>query len=140
LVQNAQHIGLIDTVFEALGNNKSFSETCDFRRLHAIRHNQQAKEKNARQIHTTCQPTCTTKKDKVMTILALINEQQLQDSIEGYYSSFISCKLTIHCTPSGSIIFIIFDNIFGGIIFMNNTATSTDISQCAKHMFLMIDI
>jgi hypothetical protein len=40
----------------------------------------QAKEKNTRQIHTTCQPTGTTKKDKVKTVLALINELQLQDS------------------------------------------------------------
>jgi hypothetical protein len=80
LVQNAQNIGMVDTVFEALVNDKSFSETCNFLRSHAIRHDQQAKEKNARQIHTTCQPTGTTKKDKVKTVLALINELQLQDS------------------------------------------------------------
>jgi adenylosuccinate synthase len=80
LVQNAQNIGMVDTVFEALVNDKSFSETCNFLRSHAIRHDQQAKEKNARQIHTTCQPTGTTKKDKVKTFLALVNELQLQDS------------------------------------------------------------
>jgi hypothetical protein len=80
LVQNAQNIGMVDTVFEALMNDKSFSETCNFLRSHAIRHDQQAKEKNARHIHNTCQPTGTTKKDKVKTVLALINELQLQDS------------------------------------------------------------
>jgi hypothetical protein len=64
LVQNAQNIGMVDTVFEALVNDKSFSETCNFLRSHAIRHDQEAKEKNTRQIHTTCQPTGTTKKDK----------------------------------------------------------------------------
>jgi hypothetical protein len=71
---------MVDTVFEALVNDKSFSETCNFLRSHAIRHDQQAKEKNARQIHTICQPTGTTKKDKIKTVLALINELQLQDS------------------------------------------------------------
>jgi adenylosuccinate synthase len=80
LVQNAQNIGMVNTVFEALVNNKSFSEICNFLRSHAIRHNQQRKEKNARQIHTTCQPMGTTKKDKVKTVLALIHELQLQDS------------------------------------------------------------
>jgi adenylosuccinate synthase len=80
LVQNAQNIGMVDTVFEALVNDKSFSEICNFLRSHAIRHDQQAKEKNARQIHTTCQPMGTIKKDKVKTVLALINELQLQDS------------------------------------------------------------
>jgi hypothetical protein len=80
LVQNVQNIGMIDTVFEALVNDKSFLETCNFLRSHAIRHDQQAQEKNARQIHTSCQPTCTTKKDKVKTVLARINELQLQDS------------------------------------------------------------
>jgi hypothetical protein len=80
LVQNAQNIGMVDTVFEALVNDKSFSETCNFPRSHAIGHDQRAKEKNARQIHNTCQPTGTTKKDKIKTVLALINELQLQDS------------------------------------------------------------
>jgi hypothetical protein len=80
LVKNAQNIGMVDTVFEVLVNDKSFSETCNFLRSHAIRHDQQAKAKNARQIHKTCQPTGTTKKDTVKTVLALINELQLQDS------------------------------------------------------------
>jgi adenylosuccinate synthase len=80
LVQNAQNIGTVDTIFEVLVNDKYFSETCHFLRSHAIRLDQQAREKNARQIHTTCQPTGTTKKDKVKTVLALIKEMQLQDS------------------------------------------------------------
>jgi hypothetical protein len=75
MVQNAQNIGMVDTGFEALVNDKSFSETCNFLRSHAIIHDQQAKEKNARQIHTG-----TTTKDEVKTVLTLINELQLQDS------------------------------------------------------------
>jgi hypothetical protein len=34
----------------------------------------------------------------------------------------------------------IFHNILGGISFENYVATSTGISQCSKHMFLMIDL
>jgi hypothetical protein len=45
LVQNAQHIGMVDTVFEALVDDKSFLETCNFLRSHAIRHDQPNKEK-----------------------------------------------------------------------------------------------
>jgi hypothetical protein len=71
---------MADTVFDALVDDKSFSETCNFLRSHAIRHDQQVKEKNTRHIHNTCQPTGTTKKDKVKTVLELINELQLQDS------------------------------------------------------------
>jgi hypothetical protein len=80
LVQNAQSIGMIDTVFEALVGIKSFTETCNFLRSHAIRLDQQAKEKSTRQIHNTYQPTGTTRKDKVKTVLALINDLQIQDS------------------------------------------------------------
>jgi hypothetical protein len=54
-VQNMQNIGLIDTVFEELVSDKSFIETCNFLRLHAIRLDQQYKEKAARQIHNTRQ-------------------------------------------------------------------------------------
>jgi hypothetical protein len=49
-VQNAQNIGLVDTVFEELVSDKSFIEICDFLRSHAIRLDQQYKEKAARQI------------------------------------------------------------------------------------------
>jgi hypothetical protein len=80
MMQNAQKIGMIDAVFEALVSDKSFSETCNFLRSHANRHDQQTKEESARQIHDTYQPTSTTKKDKVKTVLALINELQIQDS------------------------------------------------------------
>jgi hypothetical protein len=44
-VQNAQNIGLVDTVFEELVSDKSFIETCNFLRSHAIRLDQQYKEK-----------------------------------------------------------------------------------------------
>jgi hypothetical protein len=47
-VQNNQNIGLIDTVFEELVSDKSFIETCNFLRSHAIRLDQQYKEKAAR--------------------------------------------------------------------------------------------
>jgi hypothetical protein len=36
LVQNAQNIGMVDTVFEALVSDKSFLEKCNFLRSHAI--------------------------------------------------------------------------------------------------------
>jgi hypothetical protein len=36
-VQNAQNIGLVDTAFEELVSDKSFIETCNFLRSHAIR-------------------------------------------------------------------------------------------------------
>jgi hypothetical protein len=80
LVQNAQNIGMVDTVFEALVDDKSFLETCNFLRSHAIRHYQQNKEKNARQINSTSQSPGTTKMDTIKTVLALINELQVQDS------------------------------------------------------------
>jgi hypothetical protein len=54
-VQNSQNIGLVDTVFEELVSDKSFIETCNFLRSHAIRLDQQYKEKAARQIHNASQ-------------------------------------------------------------------------------------
>jgi hypothetical protein len=71
---------MVDTVFEALVSDKSFLETCNFLRSHAIRHDQQNKEKNARQINSTSQSPGATKKDKIKTVLALTNELQVQDS------------------------------------------------------------
>jgi hypothetical protein len=44
-VQNAQNIGMVDTVFEELVIDKSFIKTCNFLRSHAIRLDQQYKEK-----------------------------------------------------------------------------------------------
>jgi hypothetical protein len=44
-VQNAQNIGLVDAVFGELVSDKSFIETCNFLRSHAIRLDQQYKEK-----------------------------------------------------------------------------------------------
>jgi hypothetical protein len=44
-VKNAQNIGLVDTVFEELVSDKSFIETFNFLRSHAIRLDQQYREK-----------------------------------------------------------------------------------------------
>jgi hypothetical protein len=77
LVQNAQNIGMADTVFEALVDDKSFLETCNFLRSHAIRHDQQSKEKNARQINSASQSPGISKKDKIKKVLAVINELQV---------------------------------------------------------------
>jgi hypothetical protein len=63
-VQNAQNIGLVVTIFEELVSDKSFLETYDFLRSHAIRLDQQYKEKAARQIHSDSQSSKKTKKDK----------------------------------------------------------------------------
>jgi hypothetical protein len=65
-VQNAQDIGLIDIVFEELVSGKSFIKACNFLRFHAIRLDQQCKEKAARQIHNTIQLSNRAKKDKVI--------------------------------------------------------------------------
>jgi hypothetical protein len=53
-----------------------------FLRSHAIRLDQQYKEKAARQIHNTSQSSNRAKKDKVKKILALTNEIQIQDSCD----------------------------------------------------------
>jgi hypothetical protein len=79
-VQNAQNIGLVDTVFEELVSDKSFIETCNFLRSHAIRLDQQYKEKAARHIYNASQSSNRDKKDKVKKVLALISEIQIQDS------------------------------------------------------------
>jgi hypothetical protein len=79
-VQRAQNIDLIDTAFEELVSHKSFIETCNFLRSHAIRLDQQYKEKAARQNHNSSQSSNSAKKDKVNKFLALINEIQIQDS------------------------------------------------------------
>jgi hypothetical protein len=54
-VQDAQNIGLVDTIFEELVSDKSFIETCNILRSHAIRLDQQYKGKAARQIQNTSQ-------------------------------------------------------------------------------------
>jgi hypothetical protein len=79
-VQNAQNIGLVEIVFEELVSDKSFIETCNFLRSHAIRLDQQYKEKAARKIHNASQLSNRSKKYNVKKILALINEIQIQDS------------------------------------------------------------
>jgi hypothetical protein len=64
-LQNAQNIGLVDTVFEELVSDESFIETCNFLRSHSIGLDQQYKEKAARQIHNTIQLSNRAKKDKM---------------------------------------------------------------------------
>jgi hypothetical protein len=71
---------LVDKASEEVVSDKSFIESCDFLRLHAIRLDQQYKEKAARQIHDTSQLYNRAKKNKVKKVLALINEIQIQDS------------------------------------------------------------
>jgi hypothetical protein len=79
-VQNAQNIGLVDTVFEESVSDKSFIETRNFLRSHAIRLDQQYKEKAARQIHNTSQSSNRAKKDKIKKVLAIVNEIKIQYS------------------------------------------------------------
>jgi hypothetical protein len=79
-VQNAQSIGMVDTIFEELVRNKSFIETYNFLRSHAVRHDQQFKDKATRQVNATSQPSSSNKKDKTRQVSALINELQIEDS------------------------------------------------------------
>jgi hypothetical protein len=78
-VQNAENIGLVDTDFEELVSDKSFIETCNFLRSHAIRLDQQYKEKASRNIHNTSRLFIRAKKDKVKKVLTLINQIQIHD-------------------------------------------------------------
>jgi hypothetical protein len=78
-VQNAENIGLVDTVSAELVSDKSFIETCNFFRSHAIRLDQQYKEKASRNIHNTSQLSIRAKKDKVKKVLTLINQIQIHD-------------------------------------------------------------
>jgi hypothetical protein len=71
---------LIHSVFEELVSDKSLINTCNFIRLHAIRLDQQYKEKAERQIHNTIQLCNRAKKYKDKNFIALINEIQIQDS------------------------------------------------------------
>jgi hypothetical protein len=60
-LQNAQHIGLVDTVFVELVSDKSFTEIRNFLVSNSIRLDQNYKEKAARQIHNTSgSKFCTT--------------------------------------------------------------------------------
>jgi hypothetical protein len=79
-VHKAQNIVLVDTGFEELVSDKSFIETSNFLRSHAIRLDQQYKKKAARQIHNDIQSSERAKKNKIKKVLQLINEIQVQDS------------------------------------------------------------
>jgi hypothetical protein len=79
-----------------------YVKTCNFLRSHAIRLDQQYKEKAARQIHNTSQLSNGDKKDKVEKVVALINQIQIQDSCSSDEESVtvpltkavMVCKLT----------------------------------------------
>jgi hypothetical protein len=71
---------LVVSVFEVLVSDKSFIETFNFLRSHAIRLDQQYKEKAARQIQNINHSSNRVKKDKAKKFLAPINEIQIQDS------------------------------------------------------------
>jgi hypothetical protein len=95
-VQNAKNIGFVDTVFEELVSDKSFIETCDFLRSHAIRVVQQYKDIAARQIHNASQLSNRAKKNKVKKILALIIETQIQGSCSSDKESATEPRLKLH--------------------------------------------
>jgi hypothetical protein len=100
--QNTQNIGMLDTVFKELVRNKSFIETCNILRSHAVIHDQQSKDKATRQVNANSQSTASTssiKKDKTKQVLALINELQIQDStvIEDEVASQPSTKTAMIC-------------------------------------------
>jgi hypothetical protein len=71
---------LVDTVFEELVSDKSFIGTYNFLRLHAIRLDQQYKEKAARQIHNASQISNRAKKGNNKEVLELTKDIQIQDS------------------------------------------------------------
>ena len=90
---------MVDTVFEELVRNKSYIETCNFLRSHAVRHDQQTKDKATRQVNNTNQSSSSNKKDQTKQVLALINELQIQDStgIEDEVASQVSSKTAMVC-------------------------------------------
>jgi hypothetical protein len=65
ILQNAENMILLNTVFEEVVNDKSFIETCNILRSDAIRLDQKYKEKAARQIQNTNKSSNRAKKDKV---------------------------------------------------------------------------
>jgi hypothetical protein len=71
---------LVYLVFEELVSDKSSVVNYNFLRSHAIRLDQQKKEKAARQIHNASQSSNRIKKNKVNKVVALINDTQIQDS------------------------------------------------------------
>ena len=98
-IQNPQNVGLVDTVFEELVSGKSFGETCDFFRSHAIRHDQQNKEKAASQIHNTNQLNGNNKKDAVKKVLALFYDlkSQASNDLDDDFSQLTGTKTVMVC-------------------------------------------
>jgi hypothetical protein len=72
-----QNIGLVDKVFEEVVSDKSFIETCNFLRSHAIRLDQKFKKKASRKIHNDRQSSNRPNKEKFKKFLALINKIQI---------------------------------------------------------------
>jgi hypothetical protein len=73
-VKDEQYNGLLIKFLKNYLVISFFIEPCNFLRPHAIRLDQQYKEKAARQIHNTSQSSNRAKKIKVKKVLALINE------------------------------------------------------------------
>jgi hypothetical protein len=55
---------MVDTVFEELVRNMSFMDTCNFLRSHAVRYDQQTKDKATRQVNATSQSASSTSSNK----------------------------------------------------------------------------
>jgi hypothetical protein len=72
---------MVDTVFERLVRNKSFTEPCSFLRSNSVLYDQQSKDKATSHVNATSQSTSSNNKDKTKQVLALINELQIQASI-----------------------------------------------------------
>jgi hypothetical protein len=52
-VQNTQNNGMLDKSFEVLVKSKTFIETCSFPRSHALRYDQQKKDKAKKLVNAT---------------------------------------------------------------------------------------
>jgi hypothetical protein len=87
-VQNAQNIGLVDTVFEELVSDKSFIETCNFLRSNAIRLDQQYKMQDRFTILTShpMQPRSTKlKRYKLQSMKFTFNNHAVQMKNQSQY-------------------------------------------------------
>jgi hypothetical protein len=65
---------LVNKAFEQLVSDKSLIETFNFLSSHAIRYDQQNKERAARQIDRIHQSSNATNRDEVKKVLALIQD------------------------------------------------------------------
>jgi hypothetical protein len=97
--QNAQNIGMVDTVFEELVRIMSNIEACNFLRSQAVHNDQQNKIKAARHLIATSQSSSPIKKKKPKQILSPISELQIQDStvLEGEVEIPPASKIAMVC-------------------------------------------